>query len=85
MSRDRNTVSVRDLTNDDARHEYDVSRLRHFAVCPGLDVAALAVADLGEVSVAGVLEHRGNARKRAELEFLRRGDLGTMGVRERAS
>jgi hypothetical protein len=69
MSRHNNTVIVRDLTND-ARHEYDVSRLRHFVVSPGLDVEALAAADMGEVSVAGVLEHRGNVRKRAELEFL---------------
>ena len=69
MSRQKNTVILRDLTSD-VRREVDVSRLRPFVVAPGVDVKALAAADLGEAEVAQVLEHRGGARKRAELEFL---------------
>ena len=68
VSRDRNTVIVRDLTND-ARHEFDVSRLRHFLVAPGVDVKAVAASDMGEAEVRDVLDHRGSAKKRADLEF----------------
>ena len=64
VSRKRNNVIIRY-----ARHEYDVSRLRHFLVAPSVDVAALAAADMGEVAVAEVLDHRGNARKRSDLGF----------------
>ena len=36
---------------------------------PGVDVKAIAAADLGEASVDAILAHRGNVRKRASLEF----------------
>jgi hypothetical protein len=69
MSRQKNTVILRDLTSD-ARRETDVSRLRPFLVAPGVDVKVLAAADLGEAEVTQVLEHKGVARKRKDLEFL---------------
>jgi hypothetical protein len=69
VSRKKNAVTVQDLTNG-ATHEYDVSRLRPFLVAPGVEVKELAAADMGEVEVAEVLEHRGSAAKRAGLEFL---------------
>jgi hypothetical protein len=69
VSRKKNAVTVQDLTNG-ATHEYDVSRLRPFLVAPGVEVKELAAADMGEVEVAEVLEHRGSAARRAELEFL---------------
>ena len=69
MSRVRNNVIIRDLTND-ARQEYDVSRLRVFLVATGVDPKAVATADLGEAEVDSILDHRGSARQRASLEFL---------------
>jgi hypothetical protein len=71
MSRDRNNVIVRDLTSDD-RSEFDVSRLRVFLVASGCVPKVLAAADLGELEVAAVLDHRGSAKLRAELQFLLR-------------
>ena len=59
---------MRDLTSD-ALEEYDVSRLRVFLVSPDVDVKHLAGADLGEAQVLAVLDHRGSARKRSEMEF----------------
>ena len=69
IMRVRNNVTVRDLTNG-AREEFDVSRLRPFLVSPTCDPKALAAADLGELEVSEVLDHRGSARQRAELQFL---------------
>jgi putative transposase len=69
VSKVGNNVVIRDLTND-ARHEYDASRLKPFLVAPNVDPKAIAAADLGEVDVDVVLDHRGNARQRAQLEFL---------------
>ena len=69
MSRDRNNVLVRDLTSD-VRHEYDATRLRPFLLSVESDPKQLAAADLGELEVSTVLDHRGSAKKRAELEFL---------------
>ena len=40
-----------------------------FLVAPAVDVKTLAAADLGEVIAEAVLDHRGNNRKRADLEF----------------
>lgn len=71
MSRERNNVIVRDLTSDN-RHEFDVSRLRVFLVSPTCDPKVLAAADLGELEVSEVLDHRGSVRQRAELQFLLR-------------
>ena len=47
----------------------DVSRLKHFILAPGVDVRAVAVADLGESEVLRVLSHTGSARRRASLKF----------------
>ena len=69
MSRERNNAIIRDLTSDVTR-EVDVSRLRKFLIGKGVDPRAIAAADLGEVEVGQVLEHRGGAKKRSELEFL---------------
>ena len=69
MSRVRNNVIIRDLTND-ARQEYDVSRLRVFLVATGVDPKAVATADLGEAEVNSILDHRRSARQRASLVFL---------------
>ena len=38
ISRLKNNVTVRDLTND-AQHEYDVSCLKPFLVAPGVDMS----------------------------------------------
>ena len=51
-------------------HEYDVSRLKHFLVAPGVNVKELAAADMGEVEIAEIIDHRGNPKKRREMEFL---------------
>jgi hypothetical protein len=69
LSRKKNVVVVRDLTSD-AQHEYDVSRLRPFLVAPGVKVKDVAAADMGEVEVSKVIDHRGDAKRRASLEFL---------------
>ena len=68
MSRVRNNVIVRDLTND-ARHEYDVSRLRLFLVAEGVDAPTLAAADLGEAEVLSILSHEGTAKARKSMRF----------------
>ena len=47
----------------------DVSRLKPFIVAPGVDVKAVAAADLGEALVDSILAHKGNGRKRESLEF----------------
>ena len=69
MAKTGNNVILRDLTSD-ARREVDVSRLRPFVVAPGVEVKALAAADLGEAEVKDILQHRGGVKKRSELEFL---------------
>ena len=56
MSRSRNNVIVRDLTND-ARHEYDASRLRVFLVATKVDPRAVARSDLGEAEVDQIIDH----------------------------
>ena len=40
-----------------------------FLVAPSADVRHLAAADLGEAEVQEVLNHRGSAKKRTEMEF----------------
>ena len=67
VSKLKNNVTVRDLTND-AHHEYDESRLKPFLVAPGPKVKELAAAEMGEVEVSKVLDHRGDPKKRAEME-----------------
>ena len=61
----RNNVIVRDLTND-ARQEYNASRLRVFLVDP----KAVITSDLCEAEVDHIMDHRGSAQKRSSLEFL---------------
>ena len=68
VSRVRNNVIVRDLTSD-ARHEYDVSRLRLFLVADGVDAPSLAAADLGEAEVLSILRHEGTAKNRKAMRF----------------
>jgi hypothetical protein len=63
-----NNVELEDLTGVPTK-TVDASRLKHFMVAPGVDVQAVAAADLGEASVQAVLAHRGSPRKRAEMEF----------------
>ena len=63
-----NNVTLEDLTGG-AEKQVDVSRLKHFIVAPGVDVQALAAADMGEAQVDAVVAHRGTARNRASLEF----------------
>ena len=46
-----------------------MSRLKQFVVAPGVDVQAVAAADMGEAQVQAVRAHRGMARTRKELEF----------------
>ena len=67
-ARQGNSAVLQDLTGGKAK-TVDVSRLKPFFVVPGLDVQALAGADLGEVRVEAVLAHRGDARKRGTMEF----------------
>ncbi len=40
-----------------------------FLLAPGIDPLAVAAADMGEVQVELVVEHRGSSRKRLILEF----------------
>jgi hypothetical protein len=63
-----NNVTLEDLTGGPQK-TVDVSRLKHFMVAPGVDVQAVAAADLGEAIVQLVLDHRGTARDRKNLEF----------------
>ena len=65
---DGNNVLLEDLTGGPEK-TVDVSRLKHFLVAPGVDVQAVAAADLGEAQVQAVLGHRGNARNRKDLQF----------------
>jgi hypothetical protein len=46
-----------------------VTRLKHFIVANGVDVQAVAAADMGEAQVELIRAHRGTARNRATLEF----------------
>ena len=57
------------VKNNDAMHEYDVSRFKHFLVTPGVNVKELA-ADMEEEEVAESRDHRGNPKKRRDMEFL---------------
>ena len=63
-----NNVELEDLTGGSTK-TVDVSRLKHFLVAPGVDVQAVAAADMGEASVQAVVAHRGSPRKRASMEF----------------
>ena len=67
-SRKANSVELEDLTGGPSK-TVDVSRLKPFLVAPGVDVKAIAAADLGEASVDAILAHKGNARKRSSLVF----------------
>ena len=68
VSRRANSAELEDLTGGPSK-TVDVSRLKHFIVAPGVDVKAVAAADLGEAQVEAILAHRGSARKRTSLEF----------------
>lgn len=68
VSKEGNNVRLEDLTGGPEK-TVDVSRLKHFIVAPGVDVQAVAAADLGEAQVQAVLGHRGTARNRRELQF----------------
>jgi hypothetical protein len=59
---------LEDLTGGPSK-TVDVSRLKVFIVAPGVDVQAVAAADLGEAQVDSVLAHKGTAKKRSALEF----------------
>ena len=48
----------------------DLSRLKRFLLAPGVDPQAVAAADMGEVQVESVVDHRGSSRKRSSLEFM---------------
>ena len=50
--------------------DVDVSRLKPFLVSPVVDPKVLAAADMGELEVVRVVEHRGSTRNRKEMEFL---------------
>ena len=63
-----NTVTLEDLTGGPEK-TVDVSRLKRFVVAPGVDVQAVAAADLGEAQVQAVLAHKGSVKNRAALEF----------------
>jgi hypothetical protein len=63
-----NNAVLEDLTGGPSK-TVDVSRLKVFIVAPGVDVQAVAAADLGEAQVDSVLAHKGTARKRSSLEF----------------
>jgi hypothetical protein len=63
-----NNVTLEDLTGGPEKH-VDVSRLKHFIVAPGVDVQAVAAADMGEAQVDAVIAHRGTVRNRTTLEF----------------
>jgi hypothetical protein len=65
---DGNNVLLEDLTGGPEK-TVDASRLKHFIVAPGVDVQAVAAADLGEAQVQAVLGHRGTARNRKDLQF----------------
>jgi len=67
-AKEGNNVQLEDLTGGPTK-TVDVSRLKHFTVAPGVDVQAVAAADLGEAQVQDILAHRGSARDRAKLEF----------------
>jgi hypothetical protein len=68
IARQGNSAELQDLTGGKNK-TVDVSRLKPFFAARGLDIQAVAGADLGEAQVDAVLAHRGNARKRGTLEF----------------
>jgi hypothetical protein len=68
VSRKANSFELEDLTGGPSK-TVDISRLKPFLVAPGVDVKAVAAADLGEALVDSILAHRGNGRKRESLEF----------------
>jgi hypothetical protein len=63
-----NNAVLEDLTGGPSK-TVDVSRLKLFIVAAGVDVQAIAAADLGEAQVDAVLAHKGSAKKRSLLEF----------------
>ena len=68
VSRRANSFELEDLTGGPPK-TVDVSRLKPFIVATGVDVKAVAAADLGEALVDSILAHKGNGRKRESLEF----------------
>ena len=68
VSRRANSFELEDLTGGPSK-TVDVSRLKPFIVSTGVDVKAVAAADLGEALVDSILAHKGNGRKRESLEF----------------
>jgi hypothetical protein len=62
-------VVIRDLTCEKTQ-EVDVTRLKPFLVSPRVDPKVLAAADLGELEVVNVVDHRGSVKNRKEMEFL---------------
>jgi hypothetical protein len=68
VSRKANSFELEDLTGGPSK-TVDISRLKPFLVAPGVDVKAVAAADLGEALVDSILAHRGKGRKRESLEF----------------
>jgi hypothetical protein len=70
VARDANvaTLQDQDLTGGPQK-KVDLSRLKRFLLAPGVDPQAVDAADMGEVQVESVVDHRGSSRKRSSLEF----------------
>jgi hypothetical protein len=68
VARDANIATLQDLTGGPQK-KVDLSRLKRFLLAPGVDPQAVAAADMGEVQVESVVDHRGSSRKRSSLEF----------------
>ena len=68
VSRERNNITVKDLTSDICS-TYDISRVRHFYVAPGVDPRDVAAADLAEQVVRQIISHKGHAKQRKTLQF----------------
>lgn len=56
----------RQQCDDRGYHWRTVSRLKHFVLAPGVEVAAV---DTGEAQVRSTSQHKASARKRSTLEF----------------
>ncbi len=57
VSRKANSFELEDLTGGPSK-TVDISRLKPFLVAPGVDVKAVAAADLGGALVDSILAHR---------------------------
>lgn len=68
VERVANSAKLEDLTGGPTK-TVDVSRLKQFIVSDGVDVQAVAAADMGEAQVEIIRAHRGTARNRSSLEF----------------